>query len=275
MTLSSARTLLAGVVAIILVAITGCTPDAPEKTPESPPAGWPTSLADFTIAWTAEPGIDLVTDAAAIAARAYVESYYLATITADEKYLYPGFKDAVEPNQPSPSWPPGTSDLHPDLRSSEPHIWIGTVRHHVLSIIRSGGDATVVACAYMYGSAMELSDRGGYSANVGTYADPSGIFPMRIGLRAPASGQAKSTAQQGTSKAPFDDVFGGWKITNFLFDYLAQPARWPEKDRDRASCIAKAEGAPESRDFKPHQPYPFSDFPTLPATPGWPAKPAN
>jgi hypothetical protein len=200
---SSAPRLLVGVVAITLLAITGCTPDRPAKVPESPAAGWPTSLNDFTITWTTEPGINLVTDAAAIAARAYVESYYLATITADEKYLYPGFKDAVEPNQPSPSWPPGTSDLHPDLRYSEPHIWIGTVRHHVLSIIRSGGDATVVACAYMYGSAMELSDGGPYSANVGTYADPSGIFPMRIGLRAPASGQAKSTAQQGTSKGAF------------------------------------------------------------------------
>ena len=67
----------------------------------APPAGWPTDLADFTIAWTAEPGIDVMTDGAAIAARAYEESYYLAAITEDEKYLYPGFADSVEPNQPS------------------------------------------------------------------------------------------------------------------------------------------------------------------------------
>ncbi|MDT5198826.1 MAG: hypothetical protein QOH34_348 [Mycobacterium sp.] len=274
MTLSSARTLLAGVVAIILVAITGCTPDVPEKEHESPPAGWPTSLDSFTIAWTAEPRIDLATDKAAIAVRAYVESYYLSKITVDEKYLYPGFADAVEPDQPG--GPPGTSNLHPRLGSSDPDVWYGTVRHHVLGIARSGDDVTVVACAYLYGSARKSPNSQGYTANVGIYDEPnSGIFPMRIGLRAPADGASKTPPQEGPSKAPYDNVFGGWKITNFMFDYLSQPTSWPEKNADLAACIAKADGPPESRHFTPRQPYPLSDFPTLPATPGWPAKPAS
>jgi hypothetical protein len=274
MTLSSARALLAGVVGITLLAITGCTPDVPEKAHESPPAGWPTALDSFTIAWTAEPGINLVTDGVAIAARAYVESYYLASITEDEKYLYPGFSDAVEPNQPG--GPPGTSELHPRLGLSDPDVWYGTVRHHVLSIARSGGDVAVVACAYLYGSARKSPRSQGYTANVGIYDEPnSGIFPMRIGLRAPADAALKTPAQEGSSKAPYDNVFGGWKIANFLFDYLSQPTSWREKDADLAACIAKADGPPESRRFTPRQPYPLSRFPTLPATPGWPAKPAS
>jgi hypothetical protein len=275
MTLSSARTLLAGVVAIILVAITGCTPDAPEKTPESPPAGWPTSLADFTIAWTAEPGINLATDGAAVAVRAYVESYFLAIITENDQYLYPGFADSVEPNQPSPSWPPGTSDLHPELGNSGPNVYIGTARHHVLSIVRADRDVTLTACAFMYGSAIQEQE-GGYSAIVGKAFVPSpGIYPMRIGLRAPTDEQSGPPPQQGPSRTPFDDVFGGWKITNLQGGYLSSTVGWAESDRDQATCIARADGLPGSERLYPHVPSPASDFPTLPATPGWPAKPAS
>jgi len=263
-------------VVMLMLAAAGCTPRPPETPAPPPPAGWPPELADFTIAWTAEPVIDLTTDRAAIAARAYAESYYLASITEDEKYLYPGFADAVEPNQPSPGGPLGTSELHPKLGFSVPTVWIGTARHRVLSITRSDGDVTVVACAYLYGTAREIPNRDGYAANVGiSYDLNSGIFPMRIGLRAPARSESKSPAQHGPSKAPYDNVFGGWKITSFLFDYLSQPTSWPEKDADLKACIAKAEGPPESRHFIPRVPYPLSDFPRLPATPGWPAKPGN
>jgi hypothetical protein len=260
----------------LALAVAGCTPDASkEPVPPPQPAGWPAELDSFTIAWTAEPGIDLTTDGAAIAARAYVESYYLASITEDTKYLYPGFEDAVEPNQPSPGGPRGTSELHPETGSSEPAVWVGTARHHVSSITRTRGDVTVAACAYLYGSALKVPTGDGYTANIGPDSDPSGIFPMRIGLRAPGNTKPESLAQEGPSKAPYVDVFGGWKITSFVFDYLTQPVSWPEKDADRAACIAKADGPPESRQFKPWVTYPRSDFPTLPATPGWPDKPAS
>ena len=267
------RGLIALLMSLVVLTVAGCTPDAPKEPPPPPVAGWPAELSLFTITWTTEPGINLVTDGTAIAARAYVESYYLAKITEDEEYLYPGFADAVEPDQPG--GPPGTSNLHPRLGLSDPDVWYGTVRHHVLDIARSGDDVTVVACAYLYGSARKSPNSQGYTANVGiSYDLNSGIFPMRIGLRAPSESESRS-AQEGPSKAPYDNVFGGWKITNFLFDYLTQPAQWPEKDADLAACIAKADGPPESRHFTPRQPYPLSDFPTLPATPGWPAKPAS
>ena len=260
----------------VVLAVAGCTPAPTEKPAPAPPAGWPSELADFTIVWTAEPGIDVTTDGAAIAARAYAESYYLASITEDAKYFYPGFADSVEPNQPSPGGPPGTSELHPRLGLSDPAVWIGTARHRVLSIIRSAGDVTVVACAYLYGAARKIPNRDGYAANVGTSYDlNSGIFPMRIGLRAPTGSESKSPVQEGPSKTPSDNVFSGWRITSFLFDYLSQPTSWPEKDADLATCVAKADSPPESRHFIPLAPYPLSDFPMLPAAPGWPARPAS
>ena len=195
----------------LVLAVAGCTPRPSEKPAPPPPAGWPTELADFTIAWTAEPGIDIVTDGAAIAARAYEESYYLAAITENETYLYPGFADVSNPT--SPGGPPGTSNLHPKLGDSDPAVWIGTARHHVLSITRSDRDVTLTACAYLYGSAREIPNRDGYAANVGSdYELNSGIFPLRIGLRAPVKTESDVPPQAGPSRTPSDDVFGGWRI---------------------------------------------------------------
>ena len=274
MTMCSHRTRGRVVLAVCLVlAVAGCTPRPSEKPAPPPPAGWPTELADFTIAWTAEPGIDIVTDGAAIAARAYEESYYLAAITENETYLYPGFADAVEPDQSGA--PPGTSNLHPKLGDSDPAVWIGTARHHVLSITRSDRDVTLTACAYLYGSAREIPNRDGYAANVGSdYELNSGIFPLRIGLRAPVKTESDVPPQAGPSRTPSDDVFGGWRIISHQGGYLSD-SRWAEYDRDRAACIAKAGSPPETRHFIPRVPYPLSDFPRLPATPGWPAKPAS
>jgi hypothetical protein len=257
----------------VVLATAGCTPNRPvEPAPPPPPAGWPAELADFTFVWTAEPAVNLVPDGAAIAVRAYVESYYLAVITEDAKYLYPGFASAVEPDKPGR----GTSDLHPQLGDSDPAVWIGTARHHVVSVVHSDRDVTVSACAYLFGTARKSSTSDGYAANVGNdYDINSGIFPMRIGLRASEKAESELPPQAGPSRTPHDDVFGDWKITSFLFDYLSQPTLWPGKESDLAACIAKAEGPPESRHFIPFETYPRSEFPTLPVTPGWPAEPVS
>jgi hypothetical protein len=254
-----------------MLAVPGCGPGAPEEPGPPPLAGWPSELADFTMAWTAEPGIDLAMDGAAVAARAYVESNYLASIREDEKYLYPGFSDAVEPDQFG--GPPGTENLHPEI-GSDPSVYIGTARHHVLTIARSGRDVTLTACAFLYGAAIERPN-GKYNAIVGEgFTSGPGIYPLRIGLRAPEDPQSELPPQQGPSRAPFDNVFGGWRITSNQGGYLSN-SRWPEYDRDRATCTEKADMALSNRHLSPITPYPRSDFPTLPATPGWPAKPAS
>ena len=110
---------VAGMSAFVMVTTAGCTPEV-SNTPVSAPAaaGWPTALTDFTIVWSAEPGIDLTADAAVIVVRAYLESYYAAYLADDDKYLYPGFAAAVEHNQPSSGSPPGTEGLWPRAYSA-------------------------------------------------------------------------------------------------------------------------------------------------------------
>jgi hypothetical protein len=258
-----------------VLAITGCVRDEPKQPAATPPpAGRPAELPEFTFVWTAEPGIDLVTDGAAIAARAYTESYYLASITKNEKYLYPGFADAVEPDQPE--GPPDKHELHPEIGNADPSVWVGTLRHHVLSIDRSGRGVILTACAYVYGTARPVPNSEEYTANIGPDYDlNSGIYPMQIGFRAPSDSGSKSLTQEGPAKAPYNNVFGGWKTTSFLSDYMTDTKSWTEKEGILAACIANADGPPESRHFIPRRLYPRSDFPTLPATPGWPDKPTS
>ncbi|MGV0781003.1 hypothetical protein [Mycolicibacterium sp. XJ775] len=259
------------VAALAAAGCISCKQSNPENL-QTAGAGWPSDLSDFTINWTADKGIDLVHDGAAIATRAYVESYYLASITEDETYLYPGFAEAVEPNQ-SASRPLGRSHLHPQVGISPAAIWVGTARHRVLRLDRLGDDVTAVVCAYLYGSAGTIPAAEGYFVNVGIGDEFNpGIFPMRVGLRAPDD-STKLLSQKGPSKAPFQDVFGGWKITSFLFDYFTQPASWPEKGSDLASCIARDERPAENTHFERDKSYPRSAFPTLPSVPGWPEKP--
>lgn len=266
--MSGPRSELLGLVVALILASSACAPNRSEP----PPAGWPESLGSFTIAWTAEPGIDLAADGAVIATRAFVESFQLATIVGDAKYEYPGFADAVEPDQPS--GPPGTRNLHPELNGAKPNTYIGTVTHHVLDVARSGDDVTLTVCTYTFGAAIEQAP-GEYDALVGDgFAAAPGIYPTRVGLRAPSTAEAKLSPQQGPSRAPSNDVFGDWKITSLQGGFIST-VRWADYDRDRSTCIAKAAGMPGSERVKPHQPAMAADFPVLPPTPGWPAAPGS
>lgn len=96
-------------------------------TPTARASGWPTTLNDFTVVWTAEPGID-VTTGPVVAVRAYAESYLLASITGDNRYLYPGFQQSVDPNQSCPLsfylGHPWSFDLR-CLRSRDNSRWAG------------------------------------------------------------------------------------------------------------------------------------------------------
>ncbi|MDO3402846.1 hypothetical protein QWI29_22635 [Mycolicibacterium neoaurum] len=253
--------LLASFAMLTVTALTiGCQREAPEV-PESPPAGWPTALNDLTIAWTAEPGIDLLRGSA-VAVRAYVESYYLAALTKDQKYLYPGFVQSVDAN--NSGGPAGTKELWPS--TSRPRVWVGTVRHHLLRIDQSGDDKEAVGCAYLYGSA--TVDDGDYQANVSGTGPGAGVRPFRLVLKSPENEQ-DLPPQHGPARAPSANVFGGWRITNFQGDYFAL-AEWPDASTDQSQCEQLADRPPAERDFKPGNSYMRSDFPTQPASPGWP-----
>ncbi len=68
--------------------------------------------------------------------RAYTESYLLASIMGDNRYLYPGFQQSVDPNQ-SINHPIGTQSLWPKTNAPQQQ-WIGTVQVHILSVTTAG-----------------------------------------------------------------------------------------------------------------------------------------
>lgn len=254
--------------AVLLLA--GCSsnhqPQQPTPTP-STPAGWPATLSDFTVVWTAEPGID-VTTRPAVAVRAYAESYLLARLTGDDRYLYPGFQQAVDRNQPA-DHPTGTQFLWPKLKDPQ-RPWVGTEQAHILSIASSGRDVTVVTCEYLFGAADEGRHRG-YSPIIAQPPPDSGIYPMRITITAPATVGPPLAPQSGPARAPSIDVFGGWRITSHQGGYIAGyglAPEWPDVAQDTDACRAKA---PPHPDLIRGGEYPRSDFPTLPPAPGWPA----
>lgn len=216
--------------------------------------------------WTAEPGIELTTGAAVVV-RAYIESYYLAFLTADKKYLYPGFDESVDRDHGESS---ETRALWPQSRS--PVTWIGTARHHLLRIVEAGHDVTVLGCAYVYGTARP--EDSSFKANGAGAGPNAGINPLRIVLRSPETGEPTLPPQQGTSRAARQDVFGGWRVISHEGGYFAT-GPWGPGSAETAECVSRADGRPESRDFKPWEGYPASDFPTLPATPGWPDVPTS
>lgn len=260
---------IATCVVFAVISIAGCSSGAhrseASSTPATPPAGWPATLNDFTFVWTAEPGID-VTAGPAVPVRAYTESYLLASIMGDNRYLYPGFQQSVDPNQ-SINHPIGTQSLWPKTNAPQQQ-WIGTVQVHILSVTTAGRDVTVVACEYTFGSAQPA--RHGYEPNIGKPPPYSGIDPLRITMETPAK-PGPQFPQQGPARTPSVDVFNGWRITSHQGGYFAQSGvgdEWPNASEDRNTCLAKA---PPHPDLQRGGEYPRTDFPTLPPSPGWPA----
>lgn len=250
--------------------IAGCNSGARHgersPTPPAPPAGWPEAFNDFTIVWTAEPGID-VTTGPAVPVRAYIESYLLASVTGDNRYLYPGFQQSVDPNQ-SIDHPIGNQFLWPKTDRPAKTPWVGTDQLYIWSVTTSGRDVTVVVCEYTFGTAQPAHK--GYEPNIGKPPPYSGIDPIRITMTAPATPGPQSP-QQGPARSPSVDVFDGWRITSHQGGYFAQSGvgdEWPNAIEDRNTCLAKA---PQHPDLQRGGEYPRADFPTQPPSPGWPA----
>lgn len=248
--------------AVLAISI-GCTP---KKTPIpiTPPAGWPDSASDFTVEWTGEPGIDL-TFGAAVVVRAYMESYYLAHITGDNRFLYPGFQQSVDADDPS--GPDGTHELWPDTNS--PDTWVGTFQHHLLRVEQSGRDVMVVGCVYTGDSGGLVGD--GLQPHRGGLGPAAAVSTFRVMLHTPEGDQPSLPAQHGPSRAPFDNVFDGWRVTNFQGGYLLL-AHWEGNYTDKQACMARYGDAARNSKLVVGATYPKSAFPVLPAVPGWPAR---
>jgi hypothetical protein len=269
----SRRVLLAALV----LATAGCTAHTPTPTTPTPPPTiqrWSGLLGDTREIWSAENGIDLLTGPAVVI-RAYRESIDLAQAMGNVDYVYPGFAGAVLPNEPDgpvqaawDRWPAVTT---PDTEST-----VGNRTSHILTVNRSGRDVTAVVCSYVYATAKETAP-GRYVSRGGAPTDVNrGIDAYLVEMTAPDQ-DSSLPPQKGPEPAPLDDVFGGWKITGSLNTYAYSPVdlarEWPTNQTDLASCVSKAPDPPERRQFLNTGEHPRSDFPTLPATPGWPAEP--
>jgi len=258
------KSLVACGIALSILGVTGCEAKSQETT-VSPPAGWPEALSDFSMTWTGEPGVDL-TSGPAVVVRAYIESYYLARATDEEKYLYPGFAQSVDAN--NPDGPKGTEELWPS--ANRPRTWIGTLRQHILRVEQSEQNVVAFGCMYTYESATVQGDEIRKNTEPSPYG---GISAFRVGLKAPNTGHTQDS-QAGPSRAPSTNVFGEWRVTNHQGGYLLT-SEWPDRGQDIDECRARAGGTTASRQTVPERAYTKSDFPALPPTPGWPPDPDN
>ena len=259
------KKITAAAVAILSVLVSAGCRSEPAKQAE--PAGWPDEFRNFSIVWTADKGIDLV-NGAVVPVRAYIESFVLGRLTGDEKYVYPGFTDATE------------DKFRPSFSSPAEGPWVGTMTNHLLSVKRSGSDVSVIGCMYTYGAAAPSKHgKDEYDAQTAQPGTPdAGIAAFKVTLGAPSESSSSGEPQQGPARAPFDDVFAGYKVTGYDGGYVGAEGQnpiWPEYQSATADCIAKAPDPLDRRKFLTSNSLSRTEFATLPPAPGWPAKPAS
>lgn len=248
------------------------TPSAPPKQPER----WPPTLSDLHFVWTAEPGIDLLSQPV-VALRAYTESKALVASGGSLDYLYPGFNRAVEPNAPPNMGNPySTLSRYPEPGGDGKRL-AGTALNHVLRIAETGRDVTVILCNWTYGAAWQQRD-GMYRIQTPNAGATAALVVERISLLAPADRNLDVLApQKGPSPYSLIDVFGGWKIVGSLWafntkGFTQEWKEWPEFPQDQAACADRAPVSVERREYLTSAERPRSDFPTLPSYPGWPVE---
>ena len=256
---------------IVFVIATGCSRSAPSDAPPKPREHWPTQMTGVRFAWTADPGIDLLMQPAVVV-RAYIESTSLATFGNSLDYLYPGFDHAVAPNQPVGSQS-STVALWPDPFPDSPTM-VGTDQYHILSVVKSGRDVTAIVCHWAWTLALPQPN-GLYRIKPFNSGPTTSIAMERLNLIAPVdSDGGKLAPQKGPSSYATTDIFGGWRVVGKLeaSSWLAMLSEWPEFNQDLDACAARAPESIERREYLTSADRPRSDFPTLPASPGWPAQ---
>ncbi|MBP1823019.1 hypothetical protein [Mycobacterium sp. OAE908] len=264
------RRLLRTVAASCAVAVVaGCHSGTPgQPAPPPPPSGpWTGTMAQVRVVWSAEPGVDLLTGPAVVV-RAFQESGTGVTFGGSEDFLYPGYAHVLPP----PGTPP-PAPHYPHNPRANIHPLVGTDRYHILRIEPSGANLVAVYCGWFYGVADDLGD-GRYGTDDPNRRPTDTVGVFRLALTPPPPGSAPLPPQKGPAPAPVDDVFGGWKITESMAAaaYLhGPPPQWPTMVDDTNQCQAKAPDTREHRLFLSAGVHPRSDYPTLPAFPGWPA----
>ncbi len=99
---------------------------------------------------------------------------------------------------------------------------------------------------------------------------------MQISLVAPERETVELPPQQGWARTPYEDVFGDWTVTGFLWNWVMPgwaAGAWPEYEQVVDTCVAKAPDPLEHRlAVTDRRVTERADVQTLPAYPGWPMK---
>jgi hypothetical protein len=231
---------------------------------------WTRSMGQVRAVWSAEQGIDLLTGPAVVA-RAYLESFVLASKTGRIDDAYPGFMHAVDTNAPTAkaAWP------WPNTLQPTPHPVVGTYRFHILRFDTIGHQVNAVVCDWDYGAAFDL---GGGKYGTGLTQPADGVGVEWIAMTVPGEGAPESPLppQTGPAPAPANNVFQGWRIGGHLVVAAADPSvrdpsEWPSQLTDAQQCQANAPDPADRRQFLTAGVHSRSDYPTLSANPGWPA----
>jgi hypothetical protein len=231
---------------------------------QQPIQRWAGLLSDLRYQWNAAPEVDVETGVAVVV-RAYLESWFLAQSMGSLDYAYPGFTRAVEGSDPD-------ANVRPNVNYSLAKALIGNARYHILSLVHGDDGVVATVCNYNYSVATEVDD-GKYESVARRLGwRPQGIHVERIILSAGGNDSEQLPPQVGTSPAPSQDVFGSWRITRHLFvtDGSELRSKWPTFDDDLAKCVQIAPDSTEQRTFLINGEHPRTDFPTSPASPGWP-----
>lgn len=234
---------------------------------------WPEGMSAVRVHWTAEPGIDL-TAGIAVPVRAYLESYDLVVFTGNIDNAYPGFLDAVPPNEASDrsnnrsAW-----DRRPlGLPSRAGTSYSGNLGFHLQTVQHTDSGATVTVCEYRYALGARRYE-GDYDPVItGGLSVNRGIVGLRLDLVAPTDDATAGTlpSQRGPAAVPAVNVFGGWQIVGLQTTSSTGTDEWPTKQQVVADCVATAPDPPERRNELARGPLSAADFASSPAVPGWP-----
>ena len=288
--------------AVVVAAVcAACSPDSPSPpTSTAPPnsnqlfPNWPTSLNEFRFHWSADPNIDMTTGPA-VPIRAYLESYYVASVTASLGNVYPGFLRST----------PENDDLDGHYVTQLAHIrplngvsatpedvvaHFGYMPFHIMSLDRVAEGFRAIVCQGQYADFVNSEVQPGkfvstsVNQKTGEIQGEVGVAGVavhrieltehdpRVGPNAPL---AVTAPQRGPAPAPDQDVFGNWFFTGASSSFwgpidASDPERvsTPELERQCSDRMPQTEAGRVAMmtGFK-DQPPPHGD-----AIPGWPAK---
>jgi hypothetical protein len=249
-----------------LLALVACSGTAKDSAPNA----WGGPLSELRVQWASAADVDL-TSGVAVPIRAYVESRWVAQWHGSLDFAYPGFEEAVPPNAEGDA---GADARRPETTTQATPFY-GTSTHRILDLDGRSPTITATLCTYTYAMAKKNDDGTFFSVARTESAEPRGVFTTRVILDPNgADPNASQPKQSGPNPAPSENVFGSWTVTAFLSEFaMGQPGfaeAWPTYQADLQRCADLAPDPPQRRAFLTQGDHPRSDFPTLPASPGWP-----